>query len=76
MCSEDKGIVNSDNYTSRQELFDAAGQIAIAQSKAQGLSITYAYGDKIIEESPEGEKVVIGVAPPKVRVNHKRIRLK
>ena len=39
MCSEDKGIVNSDNYTSRQELFDAAGQIAIAQSKAQGLSI-------------------------------------
>ena len=59
----------------RQRLFSQAGDIAIREAKIALLPLTYAEGEQIIKEWPDGRKEVIGTCPADVRVTQRTIKL-
>ncbi|MDA3937881.1 MAG: hypothetical protein PF693_01040 [Spirochaetia bacterium] len=75
MCTEDKRVINTKYFESKQEIFDTAGQLAITESKTLGLPITYVVNNEIIKEYPDGKKEFLGVVPPKIKVKEMVISL-
>ncbi len=61
-----KSDFDDDSQQIMEAIKDTASK-AIAESKALGLTITYTQGDKIIEESPDGSKRVVGIADKEVK---------
>ena len=75
MCTEDRRTINTKYFKAKQEIFDTAGQLAIKESQALGLPITYVVNNKIIKEYPDGKKDILGRVSPKVKVKDKIIIL-
>ena len=75
MCTEDRRTINTKYFKAKQEIFDTAGQLAIKESQALGLPITYVVNNEIIKEYPDGKKDVLGRVSPKVKVKDKIIIL-
>ncbi len=75
MCTEDRRTINTKYFKAKQEIFDTAGQLAIKESQALGLPITYVVNNKIIKEYPDGKKDILGRVSPKVKVKDKIVIL-
>jgi len=60
MCVEDALIIQSDKRKSYQEMVSTAGSIAIKQAQEAGLPLVFVDGNQIVEESPNGKRVVLG----------------
>ena len=51
---------SSKSRKGKQRLFSQAGMIAVADARNKGLPITYATGDRIVREYPDGTIEVLG----------------
>lgn len=52
---------SSKSHKEKQKLFSQAGMIAVRTAKNNNLPITYAAGNEVIREYPDGRKEVITV---------------
>lgn len=60
---------NSGSRKQKQQLFSQAGAIAVRSARNSNLPLTYADGNEIVRESPDGSKKVIAV----ISANSKKI---
>lgn len=51
---------SSKSWKKKQRLFSQAGMIAVADARNKGLPITYATGDRVVREYPDGKIEVLG----------------
>ena len=51
---------SSKSRKGKQRLFSQAGMIAVADARNKGLPITYASGDRVVREYPDGKIEVLG----------------
>ena len=51
---------SSKSRKGKQRLFSQAGMIAVADARNKGLPITYAAGDRVFREYPDGKIEVLG----------------
>ena len=63
-------------HEAKQRLFSQAGDIAIREAKLALLPLTYAEGEQIIKEWPDGRKEIIGTCPPDVKVSKRIFHIK
>ena len=52
---------SSKSRKGKQRLFSQAGMIAVADARNKGLPITYAMGNRVVREYPDGTIEVLGI---------------
>ena len=60
----------------KQKLFSQAGMIAVREAFNNNLPITYAEGNNVVMEYPDGRKEIIDTIPAMVTKFPKRIKIK
>ena len=75
MCVEDKLIIGTERFSSFQKMFSVAGELAVRETLAAGLPVTYVSGTKIIKEYSDGRKEELGSISPAVSVEKRVFKL-
>lgn len=75
MCVEDKLIIGTKRFSSFQKMVSVAGELAVRETLAAGLPVTYVSGTKIIKEYSDGRKEELGTISPAVSVEKRVFKL-
>lgn len=67
---------NSGSRKQKQLLFSQAGEIAVRSIQNSNLPLTYAEGNKIFRELPNGKKTIIAIIPESTMQIPKKFEIK